>query len=572
MLQQLEIQNIALIDNICIELGEGLNILTGETGAGKSIIIDSINAILGERISKDLIRTGTDRASIQAVLKVERDRVADILENAGIEPEEDDTLIISREFNISGKNNCRINGRLVTASLLKEIGERIIDIHGQYDNQSLLKVENHIELLDSFGGERIDTLKHQYNSQLAHYKAVKSRIKALSGDIGEREKKIDLFRFQIDEIRKSKLKAGEEEELAKKRELLVNSEKIVDSLSRAYELLYSGNSIKKSAYDVINEALYKLDEISELDDRYENYAEKLRDIYYQVEDLTEQIRKERDGIEFDQEVLEKIDERIDILYKLKRKYGNSVEQVLEYCEKTERELEEIIKSEETVNSLLEELSKINTELFRTAGLIHSERVNAARVLESKIGSELGDLEMKRAQFEVEIKFDDESSSDDKRKFTINGLDRVEFLISPNVGEPLKSLSKIASGGEMSRIMLAIKTILANVDRIPTLIFDEIDIGVSGKVSQRIGEKLSFLSKNHQVICVTHLAQIACMADNHFLIEKISDKNSTRTLVKKLQGEQISNEIARIIGGATISDITRSHAEEMLSNARKLKNA
>jgi DNA repair protein RecN (Recombination protein N) len=570
MLTQIEIKNVAIIDNISIELGKGLNILTGETGAGKSIIIDSITAVLGSRGSKDIIRTGTDKASIQAVFHVDYEKLGDILEGIGVDAEEDGTLILSREFNISGRNTCRVNGKLVTVSALKEIGERIIDFHGQHDNQSLIKVENHIEFLDSFGDENIKDLIQKYSELLADYKTLKSKIKQLSGGADEREKKIDILKYQIDEIKQSGLKIGEEEELNKKRDILVNSEKILSSLSYAYQILYSGDNIKTPVFDNLNQAVSELNKISEFNDRYMQLTNRLEDICYQIEDITHELREERDNIEFNPVLLDKIEERISLIFKLKRKYGNSIKEILEYCSGLEIELEEIIKSEEIVARLIDQMEKIELKLFEIAESIHSERVSAAKTLETKIGNELNDLDMKKAQFKVDIEFDKEFEIKKERKFYENGLDKVEFLISPNVGEPLKPLSKIASGGEMSRIMLAIKTILANVDKIPTMVFDEIDSGVSGKASTRIGEKLSFISKNHQVICVTHLAQIACMADNHYLIEKKSDSQSTRTIVKKLKGDQIINEVARILGGITISDITRKHAQEMLNTAEDFK--
>jgi DNA repair protein RecN (Recombination protein N) len=570
MLTQIEIKNIALIDNISIELGKGLNILTGETGAGKSIIIDSITAVLGSRVSKAIIRTGTDKASIQAVFHVDYEKLSDVLGSIGVDVEEDGTLILSREFNISGKNTCRVNGKLVTVSVLKEIGERIIDFHGQHDNQSLIKVENHIELLDLFGGEKIRELKQKYSELLTDYKVLKSKIKQLSVGVGEKEKKIGILKYQIDEIKQSGLKIGEEEELNKKRDILANSEVILSSLSYAYQALYSGNNIKTPVFDNLNEAISEMRKISKFNDKYMHLANRLEDVYYQIEDITHELRRERDSIEFDPALLDKVEERISLIYKLKRKYGNSIKEILEYCSSLEFELEEIIKSEETVSHLTGQLEKIESKLFKIAESINSERVNAAKVLEIKIGSELNDLDMKKTRFKVYIEFDKEFDSKKERKFLENGLDKVEFLISPNAGEPMKPLSKIASGGEMSRIMLAIKTILANVDNIPTMVFDEIDSGVSGKASARIGEKLSFISRNHQVICVTHLAQIACMADNHYLIEKKSDGQKTRTMVRKLEGDQIIDEVARILGGVSISDITRKHAQEMLYNAEKFK--
>ena len=571
MLLHLEIQNIALIDRVSIDLGNKFNILTGETGAGKSIIIDSINAILGERVSKDLIRTGKDKAVVEAVFQVDNERLASVYESLGLIPEEDGTLIVSREFTLSGRNICRINGKMVTVSMLKELGELIIDIHGQYDNQSLLRTESHIELLDAFAGERINTLKKEYLKFLDEYKSVRTKLKNLRGDKNERERKIDLLGYQVDEIKKAKLKSGEEEELNRQRLLLANSEKVAEALNSAYELLFQNNSLKSSASDSINEAVAELGSIAKLDSKFSDVVQKLEEVSYQLEDIVETIRKEKDSVEYSPEALEQIEERLDLIFKLKRKYGNSIDEVLKYCRNTQTELDEIIRSEETINNLEDQSKQLSDKLMDISLMLNSERKSAAKILETSIGEELNELEMKNARFKVSIDFDQMTDTNGNRKFSANGLDKIEFLISPNEGEPLKPLSKIASGGEMSRVMLAIKTILADVDRVPTLIFDEIDIGISGKAAQKVGEKLSYISRKHQVICVTHLAQIACMADEHHLIEKISEEGSTKTLVNKLADREIHTEIARLLSGANISDITIQHAKEMLENAHKFKN-
>lgn len=570
MLQQLEIHNIALIDRVSIELGKGLNILTGETGAGKSIIIDSINAILGERLSRDLIRTGREKASVQAIFHATGKPIEQFLANMGIEPEDDGTLIVSRDFTLSGKNICRINGSMVTVSTLKELGELLIDIHGQHDNQSLLRTESHVELLDSFAGEELQKVKQNYHELLEKQRSLKSKLKNFSGDRKDRERKIDLLKYQIDEIRKAKLKPAEEEELNRQRMVMSSSEKVLTALSKAYGCLFSGDDISGSAMDRINASVSELSSIARIDEKYQAISKRLEDLSYQLEDITEDIRRERDGVEYNPDLLEEIEERLDLIFRLKKKYGSSIPEVLEYCKSIEKELEEIHKSEEIVEAILGELGSISQEMLKLAKQIHELRKSAADVLESKIGQELDELEMKRAQFKVSLDFDDTLDSNGERKFTVQGLDRIEFLISPNAGEPLKPLAKIASGGEMSRVMLAIKTILANVDQVPTLIFDEIDTGISGRAAQKVGEKLAFISAGHQVICVTHLAQIACMADSHFLIEKVSENESTSTHVSKMTGKEIHNEVARIIGGTNISGITLKHAEEMIKLARKFK--
>jgi len=573
MLLQLNIRNIALIDEVSIEFGEGLNVLTGETGAGKSIIIDSINAVLGGRVSRDLIRSGKDKAIVEAVFVIDNDRFEDIFDETGIDKEEDGTLIISREFSASGKNICRINGKMATVTMLKIFGERLVDVHGQHDNHSLLRVESHAELLDSFGGDRLQNIKETYQKYLSEYKDIEQKLKRLGGDEGEREKKIDLIKYQVNEIQKAKLTPGEEEALNRERMFLSNAEKIISSLSEAYELLYSGNNSDCSTIDNLNNACGHIRNISRFGEKFENLSERLNDIIFQLEDVIEEIRNERDSVEYDPKKLEEVEERLDLIHRLKRKYGGSIPEVLKYCSELEEQLEELEKSEEIIASLNRQLLKTEDILYNTAIELNQERKVSAGKLEKLVAEQLEDLEMPKARFKVDIRFDEKGRDNGcKRVFGRNGLDQVEFLISPNAGEPLKPLAKIASGGELSRIMLAIKTILAQADKIPTLIFDEIDIGISGKAAKKVSEKLSYLSGNHQVICVTHLPQIACMADNHFLIEKFTESEITRTFVKRLDDKQTAEEIARMLGGSGESETSLVYANELLRDAGRLKDS
>jgi DNA repair protein RecN (Recombination protein N) len=570
MLLQLNIQNVALIDEISIELGKGLNILTGETGAGKSIIIDSINAVLGDRISKEVIRTGAQQALIEAVFLVDAERVRDIMNEMGMEPEEDGTLILSREISQSGRNTCRINGKMVSATFMKTMGERLIDIHGQHDNQSLLKTENHIELLDSFAGESLRSAKDGYTVLLERYRDVKAKLKALSGDPGERERKMDLLKFQVDEIRKARLKASEDEDLNKQKTLLVNAEKISNTLAAVYNLLSAGSGVS-SALDAMSESLSRMSTVAGLDESYDEMYRRLQDLVYQLEDLAGDVRQGLEKVEYDPAMLDEIEERLDLIYRLKRKYGPSIPEIHRFCQDAENQLGELEKSEETAKRLSDELTELEKHLYRAAYKLNAERVKAASLLEGKIAQQLDDLEMKKAKFRVDIRFDAEPSSDSGRKYKNNGLDKVEFLISPNAGEPLKPLARIASGGEMSRVMLAVKTILAEVDMIPTMIFDEIDSGISGKAAQKVGEKLSYISGNHQVLCVTHQAQIACMADHNYLIEKYVEKGTTRTKVSRLTGSDKTKEVARLIGGET-TETSLKYAEELIKTAKKPQTA
>ncbi|MBZ4644752.1 MAG: repair protein RecN [Petroclostridium sp.] len=570
MLSQLYIENVAIIDKMNVSFEEGLNVLTGETGAGKSIIIDSINMVLGERTSRDLIRSGEEKAVVEALFYIHSETISDMLGQLGIELEEDNALLISREITSGGKNVCRINGRIVTSSMLKDIGKYIVNIHGQHDNQALLQWDKHIDFLDRYGGSELLKVKANYQQVYEEVSNIKSEIRRISGDERERERKIDLLQFQLEEIEKAKLKRGEEEELTSQKLLLSNAEKLMNSVSNVYTILYTGNSKGNSVHDSIAEALKNLGEVERFDSKLSQYYKNLEEISYQLDELVHDIRDYRDNLEFDPAMLETIEQRLDLIFKLKRKYGSSVEEILDYQCRIRRELEEIFNSEERLVRLNSRLSESVKKLERLADELSYHRVNVARSLEQKIMKELHDLDMNKTQFKVKVeKLYDRSGN---YEFSQQGYDRVEFLISTNPGEPLKPLVKIASGGEMSRIMLAIKTILADTDEVNTLVFDEIDIGVSGRAAQKIAEKLSLVAKKKQILCITHLPQIASMADHHYLIEKSVSGDKSATTVQKLTLQNRRKELARIIGGAVITDLTLKHAEEMINIARQIKNA
>ncbi|WP_094546971.1 DNA repair protein RecN [Petroclostridium xylanilyticum] len=570
MLSQLYIENVAIIDKMNVSFEEGLNVLTGETGAGKSIIIDSINMVLGERTSRDLIRSGEEKAVVEALFYIHSETISDMLGQLGIELEEDNALLISREITSGGKNVCRINGRIVTSSMLKDIGKYIVNIHGQHDNQALLQWDKHIDFLDRYGGSELLKVKADYQQVYEEVSNIKSEIRRISGDERERERKIDLLQFQLEEIEKAKLKRGEEEELTSQKLLLSNAEKLMNSVSNVYTILYTGNSKGNSVHDSIAEALKNLGEVERFDSKLSQYYKNLEEISYQLDELVHDIRDYRDNLEFDPAMLETIEQRLDLIFKLKRKYGSSVEEILDYQCRIRRELEEIFSSEERLVRLNSRLSESVKKLERLADELSYHRVNVARSLEQKIMKELHDLDMNKTQFKVKVeKLYDRSGN---YEFSQQGYDRVEFLISTNPGEPLKPLVKIASGGEMSRIMLAIKTILADTDEVNTLVFDEIDIGVSGRAAQKIAEKLSLVAKKKQILCITHLPQIASMADHHYLIEKSVSGDKSATTVQKLTLQNRRKELARIIGGAVITDLTLKHAEEMINIARQIKSA
>jgi DNA repair protein RecN (Recombination protein N) len=559
----LNIKNVALIEELNLEFGEGFNILTGETGAGKSIIIDSINAIIGNRISRETIRTGEEKAIIEAVFCVERNEIYEIFDELGIQKEDDNIVIVSREIFISGRNICRINGKIVTVSVLKRIGELVIDIHGQYDNQSLLRTDYHVVLLDYFGGDAINKLKEKYLLGYNRYNSLVKRKLELSGIDGQREQKIDILNYQIKEIENSNIKINEDIELKEQRDILANAEKIKSVLNSVYLNMYTGNNNSKSATDMFTNTIHELKTISEFNSVYLEILKKVEDIFYSIEDVTEDVRAANEFVEYDDGLLNEIEDRIDVINNLKRKYGNTINDINTYLEKSKKELDEILKADEILKDIDDEINILTNQLKDMAIDIYSERKKSSTFLETKIKKELEDLQMKNSIFKVLI-------DHDLKNFRSDGFDKVEFMISTNLGEPVKPLSKIASGGEMSRIMLAVKCILASADKIPTLIFDEIDSGISGYAAQKVSEKLSEISKFHQVICVTHLAQIASMADNHFYISKTSNKN-TYTKIKKLNNDEIKEEISRLLSGDS-SQITLRHAEELIKKANNYKKS
>ncbi len=567
MLSHLEIKNVALIDEVILDFGEGFNVMTGETGAGKSIIIDSICALLGERISRDIIRSGREKAVIEAVF-TSNACIDKILSDNGIDNEEN--IIISREVYSNGKSICRINGKLATVSLLKQIGGHIIDVHGQHENQSLLQTSGHIDLVDAFAGTEIASIKKVYAEKLDQYKRCISDLNKLNEDMSKREQKIDMLGFQVDEIGKARLKTGEDEELIGQRTILINHEKIINSLNAAYERLYSNNN---SAVDCLKIVATELNAISGISDDFTRFYKTLEGIIYDIDDLVADIRQAKDGMEYDPGMLNELEERLDLIHKLKRKYGSGIEEVLEYCSKAQADLDRLTRADENARGLESHIRSIESELLGLSRQMHEKRRIASEILQTRITGELEELDMNNTKFTVRIIFTDTPvNTDSGRMFHQNGLDSIEFLISTNKGEMPRPLGRIASGGEISRVMLAIKKILADVDNIPTMIFDEIDNGIGGRASGKVGEKLSDVAKNHQVICVTHLPQIACMADDHFFVEKYIENDITKTKVKKLNDNEAITEIARLLDGANISEITLKHSEEMLSKARCFKHS
>ena len=561
MLCQLSIENIALIDKLELELKNGLNILSGETGAGKSIIIDSLNFVLGERADKSLIRFGTDKASVEAVFEdYLTPSIKDCLDDLGIEAE--DVLILRRKMSADGKNECRINGRISTLSALKSLTELLVDIHGQHEHQSLLKSTNHIKLLDKLGEKKIATVKGEVEKNFDDYTSLKKEFLRF-GNADERERKLDILSFQIDEIEKADVKDGEEDELLSARKRIRNMEKIISALEGAKNLLdgYDSQSVSAS----IKNANSLLNTISSYDENIVPIADRLDSCKVEITDISETLSDMLQKLDFDSRSAEQIEERLEVVRTILRKYGGSYESLQKFYEEATKEAQTLSNATERVERLETEIKVAAEKLFASAKELSQERRKIADKFEKDITKELCDLGMGGSTFKVEI-----DSTDDVDQISANGADSVEFLISPNVGEPLKPLAKIISGGEMSRFMLAFKNILAGVDDIGTMVFDEIDTGISGNISQVVSEKMCNISRARQVIAVTHMPSLASMADNHYLISKSTENGKTLTHVDLLKDD--TDEVARLIGGNDYSIYAVPHAKEMKANAQRYKDS
>lgn len=548
MLEQLTIKNVAVIDRLEAELGSGMSVLTGETGAGKSIIIDSINMILGSRASKELVRRGADKAEVQAVFSMP-DGVRAMLDKNEIETE-DGEVIISRRITADGKSTARINGTIVTLALLRDIADMLINIHGQHDNQALLSPMRHIDFLDAYAHTEAEL--NAYRVLYSRARDISRRLRSLDTDEQERLRRADLLSYQINEIKAAELSPGEEDELAAQRKLLENAVQIGENAERAYAGLYDMPD-GHSAYDLISEAAEAVGEIADMSPELTAAYEAISSAMYAIEDAAREVRDFGERTEADPEALDEVNERLDLINRLKRKYGGTVEDVIAFGERAQKELDEIVVSDEAAEALHTELETIKKKLRTAADALGKKRAAAARVLSYEIERALHELNMEKARFSVAIA---------PQKFTPSGTDSVEFMIATNPGEELKPLVKIASGGELSRVMLAIKSILAGSDEVDTLIFDEIDTGVSGSAAQKIADKLKAIAATKQVICITHLPQIAGAADNHFLIEKNIDGELASTSLTLLDHNGRVAELARIVGGGKAGE---DYAEEMLKN-------
>ena len=534
MLGQLHIKNIGIIDEITINFEEGLNILTGETGAGKSLIIDSISAITGARMSKDIIKHGEKMALVEACFF-----------------ENEEETILSREFYQNGRSVCKINSRMVTLSELKTVGESLIDIHGQHDNQSLLNEKTHLNLLDGFAcniDKKLITLKMEYKKEFEAYQNIKEKMKINFGNEAERARRIDLLKYQKEEIESAYLKEGEEEELESKRNIIMNSEKIAKSLGKSYSVL------EEVVLDNIGVVAHELSSISHVDNKYDELLKTVNDAYYSLKEVSSDISCYLEDVNFNEEEQATIENRLDVICSLKRKYGNDIPKILSYLEKTSAELDFLENSEEEIQKLEKELKQKEKVLNELANKIREMRKKAAKSIEEKVKKELQDLEMKHAYIEFDFQ--------ENHSFTESGKDIVQIFICTNVGEGLKPLVKIASGGEISRVMLALKVVLCTYDNIGTMIFDEIDTGISGQAGKAVAEKMKLIGKTHQVLCVTHLPVIAAAGDANFFIEKETKSGRTYTEVLKIDEEETIKEIARILNGNDITNAVLMHAKEM----------
>ena len=536
MIGTLHIRNIGIIEDLSIDLNKGLNVLTGETGAGKTLIIDSLQIISGGRFSKEMIRRGETNSFVELCMYEPENREF-----------QDGTIIVSREINNNGKNMCKINGRMVTVNELKSFMSKYIEIHGQNDNQNLLDNKLHLNYLDGFIGNDIRKTKEEYLKLYLEYNEVKKELKENFGDDKEKQRKLDLLQYQVNEIEEAGLKEKEEEELEEKRKMFLNSEKISENLTNADSL------IGENAIDSISMAIRALEKIENIDKKYEDTNSNLKSIYYELQELSRDINSYKEDIYFDEEERNFVEERLNLISLLKRKYGNTINEILNYKNEVLEEIDRIQNLEEYTNKLNIRKKELENKMDILADKLHRKRKEYATILSENINNELVELEMKNAKINIHV--------EKREEYLKTGKDNVLFYIRTNIGEEEKELSKIASGGEMSRTMLAIKKVLADSDKMPVLVFDEIDTGISGKAANSVADKLKSISKKHQVLCISHLPNIAALADyNYFISKEVTDKR-TKTNIKLLEEKEVIEEIARISSGE-INDITLKYAERL----------
>ncbi|MEQ8153580.1 MAG: DNA repair protein RecN [Clostridiaceae bacterium] len=558
MLLQLNIKNFALIEKMTVDFSRGFNIISGETGAGKSILIDAINFVLGGKFSKDIIRTGEDKAYVEAIFSIEGQKVNELLLKHDIDVNE--VIIVSREYFTNGRSITKVNGKSIILSNLKKISEKIIDIHGQHENQNLLDRNKHIVYLDSFGDESFRALIGKYQEFRTESLEIENEIKRLTG-VEDKDKLMDYLKYQIKDIEEGNLKENEEEELRDKLSILSNSEKITKALNVSFKMLKE----KSEGNSILDDLSYVAQELSNIEkhiSKVKELNENVNEAYYLLEESAREISRIIESVSYDEQELSDINERLYKIAGYKKKYGSSIEEVLKYYDKIRNQYHDMINIEEKVRFLENRNNEVLSRLENISAEIREKRIEYAGFLENKIYEELKFLGLEKCTFKISIEED--------KNFNSKGKDVVTFLISANVGEPLKLLDKVVSGGELSRIMLALKAVFVEKDNIETIIFDEIDTGISGRIAQAVGEKIYEISLKHQVLCITHLPQIACLSDNHFYITKDEHKGKTYSRIKILNKDEKISEIAKMIGAAEITETTMAHSKEMIEMANILK--
>jgi len=560
VLLEVHIENFAIIDTLHVQFSGGLNIITGETGAGKSIMVDALMIALGGRAYTEFIRTGAEKAVVEAVFSVEHVEAArkKAIDYGFLDPEQDETeVLIRREVARTGRNRILVNGHPATNVMVTELGDLLLDIHGQHEHQAILNPDYHVELLDMYG--KLLPLREQVAEKFRQFKRVERELKTLRDRSRERIQHQDLLQFQHQEIENAHLKPGEDDELARERKVLAGAEQLASGASAIYDALYGDHG---AALEIVGEVLRRLEELARTDPELETHRKSCESVQYQLEDMAFALRDYAQSVEFDPYRLEEIEKRLDEINTLKRKYGNSIEEILTLYAGTETELASFTDRETRVTELEQEYKTLRAALQSLSDQLSAKRQQIAQGFEKQVMEELTVLSMEKTRFRVDFG----KAGTEHAPFTATGIDKIEFLIAPNPGEPLKPLSKIASGGEISRIMLALKTLLGTADHIPVMVFDEIDTGIGGKVAEIVGKKLQQVSANHQVVCITHLPQIASKGATHFHVEKHAEEDHTLTSIHLLSGQQRVEEIARMLGGETLTQTTLQHAREMLGTS------
>ena len=564
MLQELSIKNFAIIHDLTLSFEKGMTVLTGETGAGKSIIIDAVGLIAGGRGSSEFIRHGAEKCTLEGQFAVEKNPATHGLLNKYQIEIEEDTIVIQRDIHRSGRNVCRVNGHLVNISTLREIGESLIDIHGQSEHQELMHSERHLNMLDQFGDEELVELKSAYETTYKEYKKIEKSFLNNQSSEQELAQRVDMLRFQTNEIEMAELTVGEDTTLEEEKNLLSNYQKITASLSSAYEALQGE---EYGGVDLIGNAMSALETIEDIDSTYKRISEVISSSYFQLQEAASDILKEQDNLAYDENRLNDIEKRLEIIHQLKRKYGESIEEVLAHYEEVSVELENILNRETHISQLTEQLATLKNTLLTQGKKVSQKRKETAAKLQTAIQEQLKELYMDKVQFEAHFL----NTEVTENVIYETGIDHVEFYIATNLGEPLKPLARVASGGELSRVMLALKTVFSKSQGITSIIFDEVDTGVSGRVAQAIANKIYRVATNSQVLCITHLPQVAAMADNHLYISKSIVEDRTETSVSKLKDGQQINELARMLAGTEITKLTVDHAKELKELAYKEKS-